>query len=312
MKSYIKFKMLAKIAGLVMILTATIRFFALNDAERVAMSSWQVTYMATILIGGIFNVFDKDNERRARCACFCYIIALLFSAIIGIALRNGIHTDFLLIGTVFLISLIRYGSIIIENGDRAIRTDEKNDSCEKMEEDIVPEYDPNIIRKQTQITENRVNNGHIEIDLKQIIKDEAEWRREQMGQSLVEQELERIDKMDGCTFEYWCARLLEASGFKDVDVTKRSGDQGVDVLATLDGVRYAIQCKCYASDLGNKPVQEVYAGIAIYKCQLGSVMTNRYFTAGAKELAAATGISLWDRDWIISLLEELDADSFPI
>lgn len=151
-----------------------------------------------------------------------------------------------------------------------------------------------------------------DIDYDQIMKDEAEWRREQMGKSVVEQELDRVDKMDGHTFERWCASLLEASGFKDVEVTRGSGDQGVDVLATLDGVRYAVQCKCYASDLGNKPVQEVYAGIAIYKCQLGSVMTNRRFTSGAKELAAATGISLWDRDWIISLLEELDDDAFPL
>ena len=41
-------------------------------------------------------------------------------------------------------------------------------------------------------------------------------------------------------------------------------------------------------------------------------MTNRYFTAGAKELAQATGIALWDRDWITSLLQELEEYDFPI
>lgn len=150
------------------------------------------------------------------------------------------------------------------------------------------------------------------IDYERILKEEAAWRREQVGVSRVEYELERIDGMDGHTFEHWCAALLKVSGFKDVEVTRKSGDQGVDVLATLDGVRYAVQCKCYSSDLGNKPVQEIYAGIALYHCQMGSVMTNRYFTAGAKELAQATGISLWDRDWITSLLKELEEDDFPI
>lgn len=159
---------------------------------------------------------------------------------------------------------------------------------------------------------NQVSRPKTEIDIEQIIRAENEWRREQMGISLVEAELQKVDGMDGYAFEQWCAKLLGKSGFTDVDTTCHSGDQGVDVLATLDGVRYAIQCKCYSSNLGNKPVQEVYAGRAIYNCQIGSVMTNRYFTSGAKKLADVTGVFLWDRDWILSLLEELGDDEFPL
>lgn len=105
-----------------------------------------------------------------------------------------------------------------------------------------------------------------------------------------------LDAMDGHRFEYWCADVLRKNGFNDVEVTRGSGDQGVDVLAEKDGVKYAIQCKCYTSDLGNKPVQEVNTGKTIYRCQVGVVMTNRYFTQGAKDAAEATGILLWDRD----------------
>lgn len=107
-----------------------------------------------------------------------------------------------------------------------------------------------------------------------------------------------IDFMDGREFEFWCADVLRKNGFCDVEVTKGSGDQGVDVLAEKDGVKYAIQCKCYSSDLGNKPIQEVNAGKTIYHCQIGAVMTNRYFTQGAKDAAAATGILLWNRDTV--------------
>jgi restriction system protein len=107
---------------------------------------------------------------------------------------------------------------------------------------------------------------------------------------------DNIDFMDGHRFEYWCADVLRKIGFCNVEVTRGSGDQGVDVLAEKDGVKYAIQCKCYTSDLGNKPVQEVNTGKAIYRCQVGVVMTNRYFTQGAKDAAEATGILLWDRD----------------
>lgn len=116
--------------------------------------------------------------------------------------------------------------------------------------------------------------------------------------------IDETDGMDGHDFEYWCAELLKKNGFIDVEVTKGSGDQGVDVLAVKDGIRYAIQCKCYSSDLGNKPVQEVHAGKAMYRCQVGVVMTNRHFTAGAKELAEATGVLLWDRDKLEEMLEK--------
>lgn len=104
-----------------------------------------------------------------------------------------------------------------------------------------------------------------------------------------------IDQMEGHDFERWCAELLKKCGYIDVEVTKGSGDQGMDVVAKKDEIRYAIQCKCYSSKLGNKPVQEVYAGKQMYNCQVGAVMTNNSFTSGAIELAEKTGVLLWDR-----------------
>lgn len=134
------------------------------------------------------------------------------------------------------------------------------------------------------------------IDTQKIIQQENEWRREQQGLSSAEYELQKIDHMEGHQFEYWCAQLLKRNGFDEADVTQGSGDQGVDIVAVKDDIRYAVQCKCYSSDLGNKPIQEVNTGKIIYRCQIGAVMTNRYFTAGAKAAAEATGVLLWDRD----------------
>lgn len=112
-----------------------------------------------------------------------------------------------------------------------------------------------------------------------------------------------IDGMDGHAFEHFCAELLRKNGFSEVAVTKGSGDQGVDVLAVKDGIKYAIQCKNYASPLSNKPVQEVNAGKAFYHCHVGVVMTNSTFTPGAKELAQATGTLLWDRTFLQGMME---------
>ena len=118
-----------------------------------------------------------------------------------------------------------------------------------------------------------------------------------------EQQISNVDLMDGHEFEYWCASLLLKNGFSSADVTPGSGDHGVDVVAIKDQVRYAIQCKCYTKDLGNTPVQEVYAGKEMYRCQVGVVMTNQHFTKGAKELAENTRVLLWDRDKIIEMIE---------
>ena len=118
----------------------------------------------------------------------------------------------------------------------------------------------------------------------------------------VDAELLTIDLMEGLAFEHWCAQLLRDLGYSEVSVTQGSGDQGVDVLAQKDGIKYAIQCKCYSSDLGNTPVQEINAGKTIYHCHVGVVMSNRHFTAGAKEAADATGVLLWDRDWITNAI----------
>ena len=109
--------------------------------------------------------------------------------------------------------------------------------------------------------------------------------------------------MEGHQFEYYCADLLRKNGFERVEITKGSGDQGIDILAQKEGIKYAIQCKCYSSDLGNKPVQEAFAGKSIYKCHVAAVITNRFFTQGAVEAAEATGVLLWDRNKLKSLIE---------
>ena len=115
-----------------------------------------------------------------------------------------------------------------------------------------------------------------------------------------------IDFMDGHKFEYYCANLLEQNGFTDVRVTQGSGDQGVDVLATKGGVKYAIQCKNYATPLSNKPIQEVTAGKMFYNCHVGVVMTNSTFTPSAQALAQATGVLLWDRNVLEEMIEIAD------
>ena len=112
------------------------------------------------------------------------------------------------------------------------------------------------------------------------------------------------DEMEGHEFEYFCADLLEKRGFEEVEVTKGSGDYGVDILAEKDGVTYAIQCKRYDGPVGVKAVQEAYAGRDYYDRMVGAVLTNQYFTTPAVEAAKKLKILLWDGGYLVSMMEE--------
>lgn len=113
-----------------------------------------------------------------------------------------------------------------------------------------------------------------------------------------------MDDMEGHDFEYFCADLLKESGFLEVEVTKGSGDYGIDILAEKDGVTYAVQCKCYTDTVGVKAVQEAYAGRDYYDRMVGAVMTNQYFTAPAVQAAKKLKILLWDRGYLENMMEE--------
>lgn len=119
-----------------------------------------------------------------------------------------------------------------------------------------------------------------------------------------EDEVIPFDNMEGHEFEFFFAEVLAKNGFEDISVTKGSGDQGVDILAYKDDVKYGFQCKCYAQDVGNKAVQEVFAGKTYHQCHVGVVVTNRYFTRSAIKLAKRSGVILWDRDKLLQMVDK--------
>lgn len=115
---------------------------------------------------------------------------------------------------------------------------------------------------------------------------------------------EDYDLMEGREFEFFCADLLQKRGFLDVEVTKGSGDCGVDILAEKDGITYAIQCKRYDEPVGVHAVQEAYAGRDYYERMVGVVMSNQYFTKAATDMADKLRILLWDRGYLEEMIAE--------
>lgn len=97
---------------------------------------------------------------------------------------------------------------------------------------------------------------------------------------------------NGLEYEQYCADYLNKHGYHDAKTTKASGDHGVDVIAFKRGKKYAVQCKYYSSPVGNKAIQEVYTGMALYDCDYGIVITNSTFTKQAKDEASKLGVKL--------------------
>lgn len=119
-----------------------------------------------------------------------------------------------------------------------------------------------------------------------------------------------VAELSGAEYEIFCADLLRGSGW-DVQQTKASGDQGVDLLACRNGARIAVQCKCYSGAVSNKAVQEVVAGAHYYQTTKTVVVSTGVFTASAKELAKTTGTILIHHDQIHSLDDVLGSYKVP-
>ena len=107
--------------------------------------------------------------------------------------------------------------------------------------------------------------------------------------------LEDLDFMTGVEFERYLGEEFSKIGYA-VNYTKASGDQGIDLILTKNNQKTGVQAKCYSQKVSNSAVQEAVAGKSYYHLDRVIVITNNYFTQGAKELASSNNVILWDRD----------------
>lgn len=117
--------------------------------------------------------------------------------------------------------------------------------------------------------------------------------------------LNAVRAMSGAQFENFVADLFRAMGH-NARVLGGSGDQGVDVIADYQGERVAVQCKNYSKAVGNKSVQEVYAGSHFHSCKSAWVVAPAGFTKGAVELARRVGVTLYDAQTLRTWIRQID------
>jgi len=118
------------------------------------------------------------------------------------------------------------------------------------------------------------------------------------------EELKEIDSglrdnftsMNHFEFEEFIGELFKKMGY-EVKVTKKTGDYGIDVVATKGEEIIAIQVKKYAAGhhVGAPDVQNTLGSMHKYKATKAIIITTSNFTVQAEEQAKEAPIELWNK-----------------
>jgi len=124
---------------------------------------------------------------------------------------------------------------------------------------------------------------------------------------------QRLESMDPVLFEGLIRDLLEAMGYEDVQVTKQSGDKGVDVTGTvqlgISSVSEVVQVKRHKGSIGRPVLDQLRGALPYHKAIRGTIITTGAFSKGCEQAALFPGaapITLIDGQRLMDLLEEHD------
>jgi restriction system protein len=121
-----------------------------------------------------------------------------------------------------------------------------------------------------------------------------------------------LQGMDPIAFERLCQRILRESGFIEVEVTKRSGDGGIDGHGTiriggLISFNVLFQSKRYKGNIGPDTVRD-FRGAMVGRADKGMIISTGGFTLEARREATRDGappLDLIDGRLLAEKLKEL-------
>ena len=121
-----------------------------------------------------------------------------------------------------------------------------------------------------------------------------------------------LQVMDPIAFERLCQRILRESGFIEVEVTKRSGDGGIDGYGTirlggLISFNVLFQSKRYKGNIGPETVRD-FRGAMVGRADKGVIISTGGYTLEARREATRDGappIDLIDGRLLAEKLKEL-------
>lgn len=123
--------------------------------------------------------------------------------------------------------------------------------------------------------------------------------------------LELIQNLSPSGFERICKRLLTECGFQNVQVTGKTGDNGIDGIGLLEindlvSFKVLFQCKKYKESVGPSQVRD-FRGAMQGRADKGIILTTGRFTKEAKNEAIRDGvppIELVDGEKLVDMFEK--------
>lgn len=122
---------------------------------------------------------------------------------------------------------------------------------------------------------------------------------------------EQISVMNPYKFEHLVAQLLEAMGYEQVEVTKASGDKGVDVIGKVQvgitTITEVVQVKRMQNTITRPLIDQLRGALPYHKAIRGTLITTGKFASSCAEAALFPGaapITLIDGERLLEMLIE--------
>lgn len=164
--------------------------------------------------------------------------------------------------------------------------------------------------KDGQIDSKEIKKS-LSVKKKALNSNENESAEEDMVRDWHDRISEILHNIDPYAFEILAQRLLRECGFSDVEVTKKSGDGGIDGTGKLriNGIfsfHVAFQCKRYRGQISASQIRD-FRGSLGTNIEKGVFITTGTFSRSAKAEASSEGkrlIDLMDGEELINKLAE--------
>jgi len=101
-------------------------------------------------------------------------------------------------------------------------------------------------------------------------------------QALLKRKRSYWERLDGYEFERETAEVLKRYQFNPF-VTRGSGDGGVDIEVTRNGLKGVVQCKAHVACVGPSVVRDLYGVIHHCGAAFGIIVSRGGFTRGAHD-----------------------------
>jgi restriction endonuclease len=127
---------------------------------------------------------------------------------------------------------------------------------------------------------------------------------------MVNVSIQDLQDLDPFEFERLVGRMFEGLGYS-VTVTKRSGDEGIDLELIRGTERSIAQCKRYRGTVGQPAIRDFYGVLVHEKAVRGYFVTTGQFSLAASTWAQGKQIALTDGVDLLSALENTGLSPEP-